>query len=147
MGFCGGTWEGRPVDGCGANGLDVLAIGHVHLDWGQSGVVGSGFLEEMTGGASVCYGACWEGGDESVNKALVYFRFGCAYTPPFLSGGAGFVGLTAAHGVFTGGIVLVAWGFVLAGGTCVFVANPIAMCPTIVAIVASSSWTSGLLLA
>ena len=62
MGFCGGTWEGRPVDGCGANGLDVLAIGHVHLDWGRSGVVGSGFLEEMTGGASVCYGACWEGG-------------------------------------------------------------------------------------
>ena len=62
MGICGGTWEGRPVDGCGANGLDVLAIGHVHLDWGRSGVVGSGILEEMTGGASVCYGACWEGG-------------------------------------------------------------------------------------
>ena len=147
MSFCGATGKGRPVDVCGADGLDVLAVGHVYFDWGCGGVGGNCFLEEMTGGASVCYGCCWEGGDESVNKALVYFRFGCGYTPPSLSGGHGFVGLTAAHGVFTGGIVLVARGFVLAGGTCVLVANPIAMCPTIVAIVTSSSWESGLLLA
>ena len=88
-----------------------------------------------------------KGGDESANKAMVYFRIGSVYTPPSLSSGAGFVGLAATHGVGTGGIVLVARGFVLAGGTCVFVSNTVAMCPTIVAIVASSSWAPGLFLA
>ena len=56
MGFCGGTGKGRPIDvGC-AYGLDMLAIWHVNLDGGRGGVGGRCFLEEMTGGASVCYG-------------------------------------------------------------------------------------------
>ena len=85
--------------------------------------------------------------DESVNKAMAYFRIGGVYTPPLMSSGAGFVGLAATHSVGTCGIILVARGFVLAGGTGVLVSNTVAMCPTVVAIVASSSWAPGLSLA
>ena len=46
---------GRSMLVC-AYGLDMLAIWHVNLDGGRGGVGGRCFLEEMTGGASVCYG-------------------------------------------------------------------------------------------
>ena len=50
------TGEGRPIDVGRAYGVDLLAVGHVNLDWGRGGVRCCCFLEEMTGGASVCYG-------------------------------------------------------------------------------------------
>ena len=139
MGFRGGTGEGRPIDvGC-AYGMDFLAVWHVNLDGGCGGVRCRCFLEEMTGGACVCYGSERYVWDESVNKGMDYFRIGVVYTPPLMSSGAGFVGLTATHSVGMCGIILVARGFVLAGGTGVLVSNTVAMCPTVVAIVASSS--------
>ena len=36
--FCGGTWEGRPIDDGCAGGLDLLAVWHVNLDGGRGGV-------------------------------------------------------------------------------------------------------------
>ena len=147
MGFRCGTGEGRPIDvGC-AYGLDLLAVWHVNLDGGRGGVRCWCFLEEMTGGASVCYGGEREVWDESVNNGIDYFRIGGVDTPPLMSSGAGFVDLTATHSVGTCGIILVASGFVLAGGPGVLVSNTVAMCPTVVAFVASSSWAPGLSLA
>ena len=84
------------------------------------------------------------GGGASGSKATVYFRSGGRNTPPSLSSVGGFVGFAAAHCVFTCGIVLVARGFVLGGGTCVFVSNTVAVGPTVIAVVTSCAWTSGL---
>ena len=53
-----------------------------------------------------------------------------------------FIGLATAHGVVTGGSVLVAWGFVLACFAVVIVSNAIPMCPAIIAIVLPGSGSS-----
>ena len=52
----------------------------------------------------------------------------------------GFVGLAAAHCVFACSIVLMAWGFVLASGTVVFVSDTVAMGSTVIAVVPTGAW-------